>query len=94
MKVSKQILDLIPYKPGKPISETQREFGLTHVVKLASNENSLGPSPKAVEAIRKHLQELHRYPDPMGFDLVNKVSNLLPHSTALWLIKFVLRRLE
>lgn len=76
MKVSKQILDLIPYKPGKPISETQREFGLSHVIKLASNENSLGPSPKAVEAIKKHLQELHRYPDPMGFDLVSKVSNL------------------
>ncbi|MDF2963887.1 MAG: hisC [Paenibacillus sp.] len=52
-----------PYSPGKPIWEVQRELGLTKVIKLASNENPLGPSPKAVEAIMNALPEIHRYPD-------------------------------
>ena len=51
------------YQPGKPIEEVQRELGLRTVVKLASNENPLGPSPKAVSAMRKALKQLHRYPD-------------------------------
>jgi histidinol-phosphate aminotransferase len=76
MKVSEEILNLIPYKPGKPISETQREYGIQHIIKLASNENPLGPSPKAVAAIQKHLSELHRYPDPSCHDLVQKISRL------------------
>lgn len=74
MKVSAEILNLIPYKPGKPISETQREYGLKEVIKLASNENPLGPSPKAVEAVKSHLSSQHRYPDPAAYDLVNKIS--------------------
>lgn len=75
MKVSAEILNLIPYKPGKPISETQREYGLTEVVKLASNENPVGPSPKAVAAIQKHLAEQHRYPDPSAYDLVRAIAD-------------------
>lgn len=75
MKVSAEILNLVPYRPGKPIAETQREFGLSEVYKLASNENPLGPSPKAIEAIKKHLQEQHRYPDPSCFELVQKISH-------------------
>jgi histidinol-phosphate aminotransferase len=57
--------DLPIYPPGKPIAETAREFGLdpSCIAKLASNENSLGPSPKALEAIRAALPELHLYPD-------------------------------
>ena len=47
------VKDLTPYVPGKPIDEVKREFGLTDIIKLASNENPLGPSPKAVEAIRR-----------------------------------------
>ncbi len=74
MKVSAEILNLVPYKPGKPIAETQREFGLTEVYKLASNENPLGPSPLAIEAIKKALNDQHRYPDPSCFDLVQKIS--------------------
>ncbi len=74
MKVSAEILNLIPYKPGKPIAETQREYGLTEVYKLASNENPLGPSPKAVAAIQKSLSNQHRYPDPACYDLVQKIS--------------------
>ncbi|WP_027085988.1 histidinol-phosphate transaminase [Cohnella panacarvi] len=58
-----------PYSPGKPIWEVQRELGLDRVVKLASNENPLGPSPKAAEAIRKLLADLHRYPDAQAVDL-------------------------
>jgi histidinol-phosphate aminotransferase len=74
MKVSAEILNLIPYKPGKPISETQREYGLTEVIKLASNENALGPSPKAIQAIHSFLNHQHRYPDPSAYELVQKIS--------------------
>ncbi len=76
MKVSAEILNLVPYKPGKPIAETQREYGLTEVVKLASNENSLGPSPKAIAAIQNYLTFQHRYPDPAGYELVQKISEV------------------
>lgn len=54
---------LIPYTPGKPIEEVERELGLSEVAKLASNENPLGPSPLALQAIREALAGLHRYPD-------------------------------
>lgn len=76
MKVASEIVNLIPYRPGKPISETQREYGLTKIVKLASNENPLGPSPKGVKAVQEALQDLHRYPDPLGYELVQKVSQM------------------
>lgn len=54
---------LRPYVPGKPIAEVQREFGLTEVIKLASNENPLGPSPLALEAMLRAAQEVHIYPE-------------------------------
>ena len=60
---------MTPYQPGKPISELERELGLGNIVKLASNENPLGPSPKALEAVRRILPELHLYPDGGGFEL-------------------------
>lgn len=69
MRVSEKILKLVPYAPGKPIEETKRELGLDKVYKLASNENPLGPSPMALEAIQSHLKELHRYPDPSCYEL-------------------------
>ena len=59
---------LQPYKPGKPIDEVKRELGLERVIKLASNENPLGSSPLAVEELRKHLHDLHLYPNG-GYDL-------------------------
>lgn len=60
----RKVLDKIkPYSPGKPIWELQDELGLEKVVKLASNENPIGPSPKGIEAIAAELSELHRYPD-------------------------------
>lgn len=60
---------LHPYQPGKPVSELQRELGLTRISKLASNENPLGPSPLVAEAIRGELTETARYPDGNGFAL-------------------------
>jgi len=60
---------LIPYQAGKPISELQRELGLTEVVKLASNENPLGPSAKVLAAIQANFSELSRYPDGNAFSL-------------------------
>ncbi|MBI3615305.1 MAG: histidinol-phosphate transaminase [Candidatus Omnitrophica bacterium] len=62
------------YSPGKPIEEVQREYGLSRAVKLASNENPLGPSPRALEAIRRALPNLHRYPDSHCFYLVRELS--------------------
>ncbi len=60
---------LTPYQPGKPISELERELGFRNIVKLASNENPLGPSPRALEAARRALSSLHLYPDGNGFEL-------------------------
>ncbi len=61
--VRQSILDFEPYVPGKPIQEVQREYGLRSIIKLASNENALGPSPKALAAIRKAVPMVHRYPE-------------------------------
>ena len=60
---------LSPYQGGKPIEELQRELGLENIVKLASNENPLGPSPKVLEAIAAASADLSRYPDGNGFVL-------------------------
>ena len=68
-QVPGHIRGIAPYQPGKPISELERELGLTRIIKLASNENPLGPSPKALEAIRAALPELALYPDGNGFEL-------------------------
>jgi histidinol-phosphate aminotransferase len=57
------------FEAGKPIGEVQRELGLAKVVKLASNENALGPSPRAVEAARAALSDANRYPDPQATEL-------------------------
>ena len=65
---------LHPYEPGKPIEEVERELGIGEAVKLASNENPLGPSPRAIEAIVKALAELNRYPDGGSFVLRHKIA--------------------
>src|SRR5690242_6093183 len=64
-----------PYPPGKPIEEVERELGRT-AVKLASNENPLGPSPKALEAIRNSLNKVYLYPDGSGYYLREKLAGL------------------
>ena len=63
LTIPEHIKSLIPYPPGKPLEELEREYGITGSIKMASNENSLGPSPKAVAAIGQALGNLHRYPD-------------------------------
>ena len=68
-EVPEYIRRLAVYVPGKPIEEVQRELGVSDIVKLASNENPLGPSPRAVAAIREALPSLNRYPDGSGFAL-------------------------
>ncbi|QBQ54857.1 histidinol-phosphate transaminase [Nitrosococcus wardiae] len=68
---------LTPYQPGKPIEELEREYGVRGAVKLASNENPLGPSPLAMEAASKILGESARYPDGNGFALKAALSQHL-----------------
>lgn len=75
IKVSDEILNLKPYVPGKSIAEVQREYGLKEIYKLASNENPLGPSRKVIEAIKKSLVDIHRYPDGSYFELKNAIAN-------------------
>jgi histidinol-phosphate aminotransferase len=71
------IVELQPYQPGKPIEELQRELGLTDVIKLASNENPLGPSPDVVESLAAVMPELGRYPDGSAWRLKNRLSEFL-----------------
>lgn len=66
--------ELVPYPPGKPIEELERELGIKGSIKLASNENPLGPSPLAVKALKEKLGNLHRYPDGGGYYLKTKLS--------------------
>ncbi|MBW2616226.1 MAG: histidinol-phosphate transaminase [Deltaproteobacteria bacterium] len=70
----KGIEDLIPYPPGKPIEELERELGISGSIKLASNENPLGPSPVAVKAVMDKALTLNRYPDGSGYYLKNMLS--------------------
>jgi len=75
--VSKEVLSLVPYPPGKPLEELERELGISGAVKLASNENPLGPSPKAVAAVTAALSGLHRYPDGRGYYLKKALAERL-----------------
>ncbi|MCL2457247.1 MAG: histidinol-phosphate transaminase [Desulfobulbus sp.] len=68
------IAAIVPYPPGKPMDELEREYGITNAIKLASNENPFGPSPKAVVAIGDMLHNLHRYPDGSSYSLTKAVA--------------------
>ena len=72
--VPRHIKNLSPYKPGKPISEVRRELGLEKIIKLASNENPLGPSPLAMQALQEHWGDVHRYPDSAAYELRIKLA--------------------
>jgi len=76
VKTPDYILNLKPYKPGKPIEELEREYGIRDSIKLASNENPLGPPASAVAAMEKALKGCHRYPDGSGFHLTRKIAEL------------------
>ena len=78
---TKGVQALSPYQAGKPIDELEREYGVSDVIKLASNENPLGPSEKVLSAIQNELAELSRYPDGNGFDLKKALAKL--HSVEL-----------
>lgn len=73
---TKSIENLIPYPPGKPIEELERELGISGSIKLASNENPLGPSPMAIQALKEKLETLNRYPDGSGYYLKSKLSEV------------------
>ncbi len=72
-----EIFSLKPYTPGKPVEEVKRELGLEDIIKLASNENPLGPSPRALDALRKSLDTIHFYPDSNNFYLKQKLISFL-----------------
>lgn len=71
-----EIFTIKPYIPGKPIDEVKRELGLDDIIKLASNENPLGPSPLAVQAIRQMVDQLHLYPDSNCYYLKEKIASI------------------
>ncbi|MBU0549007.1 MAG: histidinol-phosphate transaminase [Candidatus Omnitrophica bacterium] len=73
----KNIEKLIPYQPGKPIGELRRQLKIRKIIKLASNENPLGPSPKSKQAIKKALSEINRYPEGSCFYLRRGLSRKL-----------------
>ena len=73
---TEKIERLIPYPPGKPIEELERELGITGSIKLASNENPIGPSPMAVQAILDNISKLNRYPDGSSYYLKEKLSEM------------------
>jgi histidinol-phosphate aminotransferase len=79
MKISvpDYILSLKPYVAGKPLEELEREYGITDAIKLASNENPLGPSPLAIQAIQQAVEKLHRYPNGGCYDLADRISKRL-----------------
>jgi len=70
-----EILSVASYTPGKPIEELERELGVTEAIKLASNENPLGPSPKAMEALRRAIANVHRYPEGRGTALRARIAD-------------------
>ncbi len=78
---NKGISSLTPYQPGKPIEELEREFGITSSIKLASNENPLGPSPKAIKAMQDALAHTHIYPDGSCYELKQTLAKFLSVDT-------------
>lgn len=77
IRIPDHIARIAPYVPGTPIEEAERRLGIRQVVKLASNENPLGPSPRALEAMREASARVHRYPDGGGFILKRALSGRL-----------------
>ncbi len=74
IKAQDNIATIVPYPPGKPLDEFEREYGVTNPIKLASNENPWGPSPKVVKALHTESLSLHRYPDGSCYHLVRALA--------------------
>jgi histidinol-phosphate aminotransferase len=86
LSVPDHILAIKPYVAGKPLEELEREYGIKDAIKLASNENPLGPSPLAVAAIHAAVSNLNRYPDGGGYEMTQRIAqkfNLAPESIVL-----------
>lgn len=77
LRIPDNIKNITPYPPGKPLDELEREYGVTDSIKLASNENPLGPSPLAVRAMKRSLEGVHRYPDGSGYYLTRALADHL-----------------
>ena len=93
MSLVRAALDgLVPYEPGKPEDEVQRELGLERVVKLASNEGPWGPFPAALEALARTAPTLNRYPDGGAFHLRNALAER--HGIAAPMNRAVLERIR
>jgi len=75
-KARPEVFTLKPYVPGKPIEDVKRELGLDDIIKMASNENPLGSSPKAIEAVRQSLGMMYLYPDANCFNLKKRVAEV------------------
>ena len=75
IRVHPDIAKLVPYSPGKPLDELERELGIHGAVKLASNENPLGPSPKAIAALDEGKETVHLYPDGGAHDLTRALAD-------------------
>jgi histidinol-phosphate aminotransferase len=100
--VTANIEKLRPYAPGKPIEETEREYGVQDPAKMASNENPLGPSPRAIEAMRAGITEMNLYPDGGCYYLKERLAkhltrhNVEPHNLIIGngsneIIEFIIR---
>ncbi len=74
LNIPEHLSAIKPYVPGKPLAELEREYGITDSIKLASNENPLGPSPKALDAMIDHARRMNRYPDEPGYDLLQGIA--------------------
>jgi histidinol-phosphate aminotransferase len=74
LPIPSYINDISPYIPGKPLEALEREYGIADSIKLASNENPLGPSPKALEAIVAACRNMHRYPEEPGHALLHRLA--------------------
>ena len=73
-RVNAHLRELRSYEPGKPVEELERELGIRGSIKLASNENPLGPSPRALAAAREMLEGVNRYPDGASFELRTRLA--------------------
>ena len=85
--VPEWVRTLVPYAPGMPIEELERELGIRGSIKLASNENPLGPSTRALAAVAAALPNLHRYPEGSSFYLTRRLANahrFPPPEPPLW----------
>jgi histidinol-phosphate aminotransferase len=77
LTIPEYTLSIAPYVPGKPLEALEREYGISDSIKLASNENPLGPSPKAVAAMQASIGNLHRYPEEPGYVLLHRLADHL-----------------